>query len=593
MPTEARIAREAIQNSVDATLAGRKTEVFVWDRALSDAEVTVFKAVLGLDSPNSPTGRLAKLGLKRGNSFERMATGGGGIRITIIEDRNTCGLGFDDKEKKDRFEELCLFLGQVSTFVDGSRGGSYGFGKTVYQASSDCRTFLVYSVFQPNPENTSERHALLFGCSTFDGHRVEGEEEYTGRAWFGIPEIAESGQQLCSPIEDEAAHDLAQRLGFLRRTSEELGTSIMILGSEIGINDFRAAVEDYWWPRLISDKLSVELWEGNDDVIPPPEPLMRHELKPYIRCYELLEDEIPCHDDERKWKLNASRGRQRGGLAAKALPPDPVDEEDPEEEDTLFKNTVALIRSGPQMVVQYFDPGGRQRGNYAGTFVSHPDSEYELHLSEPPSHDAWNSNSERLRRADPTFQPFVSGILNSVKTYTRRFQNELNPLMTPTDVPGTRKLEVILAGIMSGKGLGPPNPPRPKEDPLHMRIQESRTDTATESTVSSKIEIKLRDDAQMGTATTLLSIRPTVVLDDNKRRDPSERLKLASVLVDGDEVAVDDDSGIPLNISKGNAVKVEAETERFDRDLYVDLEVTVRVPEPHVDQISPDNGLRR
>ena len=73
MPTEARIAREAIQNSVDATLAGRKTEVFVWDCELSDAEVTVFKTVLGLDSPNSPTGRLAKLGLKGGNSFERMA----------------------------------------------------------------------------------------------------------------------------------------------------------------------------------------------------------------------------------------------------------------------------------------------------------------------------------------------------------------------------------------------------------------------------------------------------------------------------------------------------------------------------------------
>ena len=236
------------------------------------------------------------------------------------------------------------------------------------------------------------------------------------------------------------------------------------------------------------------------------------------------------------------------------------------------------------MVVQYFDTGGRQRSNYAGTFVSHPDSEYALHLSEPPSHDAWNSNSERLRRADPTFQPFVSGILKSVKTYTRRFQNELNPVVSPTDVPGTRKLEVILAGIMSGKGLGPPNQPRPMEDPLQMRIQEGRTDTATESKVSSKIEIKLRDDAQMGTATTLLSIRPTVVLDDNKRRDPSERLKLASVMVDGDEVDFDDDSGIPLNISKGNAVTVEVETERFDRDLYVDLEVTVRVPEPHVDQ---------
>ena len=192
LPSEARIAREAIQNSVDATLPSQKTEILVWDKALSGQEFGGVRDILGLDSLDAPTGRLDGLGLKAGNSFERMKTGEGDIRVTIIEDRSTCGLGFDENDGKDRFRELCLFLGQENDAVDGDRGGSYGFGKTVYQASSDCRTFLVYSVFEPRPE-TRGSHARLFGCSSFDAHRMEDGVEYTGRAWFGIPETPEDG----------------------------------------------------------------------------------------------------------------------------------------------------------------------------------------------------------------------------------------------------------------------------------------------------------------------------------------------------------------------------------------------------------------
>ena len=126
---EARIAREAIQNSADATLPGEKTDVLVWDKLLTAAERSTFRDILDLDSPDSPTGRLEKLSLREGNFFERSEAGNGGFRVTIIEDHNTCGLGIDTKTGKDRFEELCLFLGQDDTEVDPNRGGSYCFGK--------------------------------------------------------------------------------------------------------------------------------------------------------------------------------------------------------------------------------------------------------------------------------------------------------------------------------------------------------------------------------------------------------------------------------------------------------------------------------
>ena len=585
LSTEARIAREAIQNSVDATLEGKKTGVLVWDKSLSGQEVTKFSDLIGLNSPGSPTTRLSKLGLGDPNSFERIRTGTGDIRVTIIEDYDTCGLGYDEKDRKDRFEELCLFLGQESTAVDGSRGGSYGFGKTVYQASSDCRTFLVYSVFQPKAE-TSHHHARLFGCSSFDGHSIEGTK-YTGRAWFGLPGTSESGQRHCDPVVDEAAHDLARRLGFVR-DKEDIGTSIMIIGSEIDMDRFREAVEDYWWPRLVSDKLSVELWEGNDDELPPPEPLVRQYLLPYIRCYNLINDNnIPLKDDEHRPRMNAQRGsdEQRGELVLKALPPDGPDAKENPEDDTQFENTVALIRSRPLMVVRYFVTGGRQRGNFVGTFLSHPDSEQALHLSEPQSHDSWNPNSERLRRAESgsgrRYRQLVEGILSSIKRQARVFQGRLNPSPTPVPVPGTRKLQQILARIMPSTGLGTPNP-RPSRDPFRVRIREGRTNTATKSAVTAEIEVGLKDDAPFDHAVVVMSLRPTIVLDDNKQRYSSERLGLSSITVDGEEVGIDGSPDFSLSIAKASPVSVEARSEGFDRDLYADLEVSIVLPEQQI-----------
>ena len=578
LPSEARIAREAIQNSVDATLPTQRTEVFVWDKALSGPDMEEFANILRLDSSDSPTERIASLGLQDGNSFERMKTVGGEIRITIIEDRNTCGLGFDENTGKDRFRELCLYLGQEDTEVDSSRGGSYGFGKTVYQASSDCRTFLVYSVFQPKPQ-TGETHARLFGCSSFNGHSMDGGVEYTGRAWFGEPATTESGLQICDPLTDETAHDTARRLGFLRRDPNDFGTSIMIVGSELDMEQLRQAVEDFWWPRIVSDQLSVELWEGNDKVLPPPEPLSRSDLRPYIRCYELVEYDVAPEEAERRPRINARQGIKRGSLALKKLPFNDLDDQDDPATDTPFNNTVALVRSGPRMVVQYFDTGGRLRTNFAGTFVSHPDSEEALHLSEPPSHGAWNPNSERLRRANPAHRELVASIINTIKEQTRRFQRELNPPHAPTPVAGTRKLEEILASIMSANGLGRRQPPKSTEDPFEMRINEGRTNAEGTSKVTAKLTIKLRDDAPMENATALVSIRPSVVLDDNRRRDSSERLELAHVFVNDSEVRFDNDSEVMVHISKSSTAAVAAESESFDRDLYADLEVSVRIPD--------------
>ena len=162
-------------------------------------------------------------------------------------------------------------------------------------------------------------HARLFACSTFDGHAI-GNTDFKGRALFGIHKEGQ-GQIECRPILDDDAHEMAGRLGFLKRKPNDYGTSIMILGSTIGMDALRTAVEDYWWPRIYSNQLSVELWEDDED-ISPPEPREREDLKPYIRCYSLIEEKMAPDEDEKVTRLQPASGStaQQGQLALSRCP---------------------------------------------------------------------------------------------------------------------------------------------------------------------------------------------------------------------------------------------------------------------------------
>ena len=564
----------------------QETQTSLTSISHTPSEQATFREILDLDSPDSPTGRIGELGLVEDNFFDGSRSGSDEVRVTIIEDHNTCGLGIDTDKEKDRLEELCLFLGQDEAEVDPSRGGSYCFGKTVYQANSGCRTFVVYSHFEPKSKRQN-RSALLFACSHFAGHRIE-ETRFTGRAWFGVPRVDGHGQEICEPIVNEEAHELSRQLGFLQRDQGDFGTSIMILDSCIDMEAFKGAVEDFWWPRLVTDELAVELWQGDNNVMPPPEPQLSPKLRPYIRCFSLAQDDIPSYDDERVPRLNAIDGVQPGRLALKALPTNGADDDENPDEDTEFKNTVALIRSGPKMVVEYMDTGGRQRANFAGTFVSNPSAETALHLSEPAAHNAWNPNSERLRRADPSYPELVRTILNRVRAQTRRFQKDFTPALPPEPVTGTRRLEQILSRIMSGSLGTVPTHPSPMKDVFQVRIDEKRRNAPGGSSVVATVGVKLRDEAGFDEADALVSITPTVLLDDDFRRERSERLQLVTVKVDGLDVDPIDQTAIAARISKSNWTTLEAKSEHFDREMSAELEVAVSFAEqPAVD---PGNG---
>ena len=586
LSAEARLAREVIQNSVDATLTNKKTDVLIWQKTLSGQEIATFRNLIGYGDSDSPFSRLQELGLKVGNAYSQMksAEPNQTFSVTIVEDRNTCGLCYDESDGKDRFDELCLSYGQDATAATAERGGSYGFGKGVYEEASNCNTFIVYSVYEPNPNSPSDpgSHARLFGCATFDGHTV-GNINYKGRALFGVYQRIQ-GLTECRPIMDDEAHEMARQLGFIGREPDDYGTSIMIIGSTVKMDTLRTAIEDYWWPRIYSNQLSVQLWE-DDDPAKTPEPREREDLTPYLRCYSLIEEKMSPEEDERLVKFNreSGTGAQPGQLALAPLPQSDEESLDDVASDTHLDSTVALIRSGPKMVVEYLDPGGRSSANFVGVFVSHPDVEQELHLSEPPAHDSWAPNSQRLSEAyaeDPAkmkaAQQLVNSILNRIKSWAREFKKDLVPARPPQVVAGSRALQNMLAKIMSTPNAGPiPPPPTAGTNPFNLRIREGRENLDGHSKITANIEIGLSENAPSETAEVVVSVEPYMVMDDDMRKDASGIINLESVRVDGLSAKTIGNNAVHVTVTKTKVVDVNIESVRFPRDQYAGLDVEV------------------
>lgn len=364
----------------------------------------------------------------------------------------------------------------------------------------------------------------------------------------------------------------------------------MILGSALDLAKFKEAVEDYWWPRIMSDELGVQLMDEDNSASHSPEPLTRDDMKPYIHCYDMATGEAEKGERDYKYGFRRARGIgvARGTLALTPLGPDDSDDEDGADSQTPFRNSVALIRSGPKMVVQYKNQVGRLAGDYAGVFLSHPEAEEYLHLSEPPSHDDWIPNSARLKeKHSEEGGRLVNSILTTIISQTRGYQRKLSPPPKPTPMGGTNALKNILAGVLSGAGLGRrDSPPTPSQDPFNMTIQESRADSPTQSSVRALVEVRLKDDAPMERADAAMTVRPTVAMDDNLVR--GETIGLSKVTVDGAERAARGGSDIEFEISKSQTVAVEIESDKFGRDLYADLQVSIRIIESEPDEANDD-----
>lgn len=458
------LAREAIQNSVDARAKGDgKVAVRFSAKTLTRAEKKKFFVTAGLGSLQE---RITALKIPVPNCLSSIPESATPLNLLYIDDYNTTGLEGDPKDPDSKFYRFLLSLGDGSKELSKEHtGGSYGFGKSVYSSNSAILSMFAYS---RTVDDEGKPLSLLFGCGYFRKHKF-GAAHFTGRSWFGV-DVSQGGPgslQIVDPLMNEEADFLAAQLGFAARTEDELGTSVLIVDAVVEAQEILKGVEDWWWPRLISNELSVTVVDhsGKEHY---PRPKKREDLKPFIDAFYLSVGQSPPNNktDFRK-VLQKSENLPLGAAGFKVL-----DRKDNDEyvvdEDRL--DSVALIRA-PLMVVSYFRQWNVQNPPIVGTFLADEAIDDILRSAEPPAHDRWDPAARRLQDISGINRTIVDRVLKSIKRNLKSAQGAASPPPPPRPKKLTM-LERTLASFLTPAKKGSQQPGELSSAPINLFYDE-------------------------------------------------------------------------------------------------------------------------
>lgn len=445
--------REAIQNSKDqAADSAKSVKVKLRVRTLSKAEAGKFEECVDLSLPKRHYDACVTLAARVASqplmAEFRKRTSEAIDRLLYIEDFRTRGLTgpvtFELGQKTPvgtaNFAMLLLSKGATEA-GSASRGGSWGYGKSVYWAASQLKCCIFYSQFRDGSGRIVQRIA---GRSRLVMHQ-DGLQKYTGILVAGRPTA--NGSEYV-PIENADLRAAAKELGFTPRDpgkADDCGTSVCVVnpqfrarGSEDSdcapeVDDLAKATAMYYWPSICPCgghdpilEVEIERTPGHWAAI---DPKSHSYLHPFIEGASLPANQGDWH----------SRDVTNFGVR-------PIDVEGPKrDEGRMFmavrewdgndgpfgdESKMALIR-GARMVVGYYDIPFRRDKQMMGVVLGgmalagHPsvevqqDLEQWLKRSESAAHDAWSDESRNLpkfRGAKAQIQAVDSVIKGSLKS---------------------------------------------------------------------------------------------------------------------------------------------------------------------------------
>lgn len=567
MEPAADLAREVIQNSTDAQVAGEKVRVNLRRVTLTGKEKQAFVKAMGIDP--ALTSRRSYFNLPRGSCLETLADANAPLQLLYIEDYGTCGLHGSPTSRKSHFNRLLLSLGDgsKSTDAEGS-GGSYGFGKSACSSNSRIHTIVAYTVFDPAKSGVAAKnHARLMGCGYFRSHDHQ-KVEYTGRAWFGSP--ATSGR--VEPLVDDEAHAFAERLGFKPRDLSERGTSLLIVDCGVDCEMLRDAIEEWWWPRLLDDELGldVSLYE-QEQRLAPPRPRKRPDLRPFIECFDLaIGRSMPTGEHQKAAPFNRLYDLHLGSYAYMV-----VGEEGTKDERLSEKlGSIALIRR-PRMVIEYMNVGGSLPLPCVGTFVAGPDIDTFLKRSEPATHNKWDPKSNRLSELGPEARDIVVKVLQRLKTGLRHFANAAVP-QAPTQELRLKSLERLLGTMFKPPTTSPGGGGASPGDPISITFLEQPHIMAEQAGIatSGSFRVSLADDADRPKVKVAVRVKCLVQEDEGVSTEDPIPVALRSDEVNGSG-SVGADGGIVFELERDAKPLFTFKSAAYVRDWTTHIQVQV------------------
>ena len=548
------LAREAIQNSVDAGVGAPKVTVLFRQRVLEGEAKADFVAAADLGSQRS---RLESLELADPNCLNGLDSADWPLELLYVEDYDAEGLSGDPHDKGSNFYRLLLSLGDRSKArTERGTGGSYGFGKSVYSSSSAIQTIFAYTRFKNEDGGETTR---LFGCGYYKSHEHLGKS-FSGRAWLGAELRRDGkGREIVDPLEDQEADELAEKLGFELRGECDLGTTILIVDAAVSLADIVSGVEDWWWPRLIENKLDVEVIDASGQVF-VPRPRRNEQLRPFIEAFEIARGLAAPKSGAQKLSPLSRLGDTNLGVCGFAVAP--LNEQGlPTVSPDRF-NTVALIRA-PFMVVAY-KSFSETHPVVVGAFMAAEDVDAALKKSEPPAHDRWDPDSVNLRDAEGAGKEVVKAVLSRVKAGLKRFQSEAAP------PPAARQkrlsvLERALGSYFRPSGAGSGAVPEAPSSLIHLEFNTQPHAVATDDgqlRLCSSFNITLDPQAEDDEVALQLRIGCPVLEDEGQEGDDLQ----LTVKVTGVEVRTSpqDESVYHFILSKATKARFGVESEPYD-----------------------------
>jgi hypothetical protein len=553
MPPAHVLAREAIQNSVDAG-NGAKVAVRFRVETLANTAKKSFVEAAGL-ADIAERAEALQLGPNSLGTIDKPRTP---LHLLYVEDFNADGLSGEPHDSSSNFYRLLLSLGDRSkSRASKHSGGSYGFGKSVYSSSSAIQTIFAYTRFV---DDGGEERTRIFGCGYYASHEFK-KQGYSGRAWLGTKERTENGFKVVDPLEGPAAERMAEKLGFELRGEGETGTSILIVDADVNMQEIVKGVEDWWWPRLVENRLDVDILDaqGNSHM---PRPRKRADLKPFIDAFDIARMRSePKSGTQYRFEPNREQGVQLGICGVLVVPTDDAGTPVVEAERC---NSVALIRS-PLMVVAYKSVS-ESAPPVVGAFMAGENEELEATLkkSEPPAHDRWDPESTNLRDETGRGRRLVSAVLSRVKAGVRRFQQTAAP-PTPPKQRRLAALERALGGLFKPQGHGGGIPPETMASPLHLEFTKQPYAEPTDDgmlRVKSAFSVKLDDKSAEEEVELRLRVNCPVIEDDNEEGDD------LPIQVSWEGVTAVADGADPFvfrfKLAKGEKAKFNVASEAYD-----------------------------
>ena len=430
------------------------------------------------------------------------------IHALLIRDFNTCGLGGDWQkyDKGDHFARLvCALNLDDKADNDASSGGSFGLGKTTYAKSSNINTVIYHSVFAPNQRsNNANRRLMISGV--YPKHSLA-EKSYGGFAYYGLP--LGRDDKVAAPLEDKDAQifwdevaDIFQ--SDLSRNEKQTGTDVLILMDSIDLKKLKRAVEDYYFPALISNELSVRFIDEKNDT-DHPAVLSRDDLDQFVKLYKKAKSkEIVSEETLRVGSFNKRNNKNIGRYAFEAAESD--------EAKSKRNNCVAIMR-GTGMVINYIKTGGDQYEPAVGVYMADEDIHEYLQTAENAAHSEWSEHSPRLRQKFPDSGASIVSHVNSViKKRFVEFQKELQP-----DITSSRSESGLLARLLSssltGSATGRDRPSKAFNNPVSISLsQKSRSDD------KSVWKLEIRDCDYTPDAPFSLMLLPSISLAGDSKK---------------------------------------------------------------------------